>query len=339
MSGRRAITVAGVLKDSVHEFLADNCTHLAAAISYYFLLSLFPLALAAISIFGFVLRSESVEETVTTAITDFLPVSADYVSRVIEGVSSNWGAAGIIATIGLIWAGTAVFNVVRKSVNTAWGIREPRPFLHERMLEFVMMLGLGLLMALSIGVTTAFKIIREADTAISGLLADGGLLWHAATTAASIALIFLAFLFLYKVVPNTTVKWRHALIGALVAAVLFEIVKQIFIWFVGNFATYNLVYGTVGVVIALMSWTYVSALILLFCAKMTSIYPRMRESLEAQAAAEANGELEPLALREEIKEKVKAKVKVPSPPSQKLNGSWFSNGSFGFLRRMIPGRR
>ncbi|MEE8469747.1 MAG: YihY/virulence factor BrkB family protein [Dehalococcoidia bacterium] len=327
MTAQRLSTAAGVVKEAFHEFLADNCPHLAAAISYYFLLSLFPLALAAISIFGFILRSEEVEARVTEAIADLLPVSADFVARTIHGVAGGWGAAGIIATVGLIWAGMAVFNVIRKSLNTAWGIREPRPFLHERMLEFVMMIGLGLLLIMSLGLTTTFKIVQEANSPVfGGLFVDGGLLWRFLLIATSTVLIFLTFLFLYKVVPNTRVRWRHAFLGALVAAILFELVKNIFIWFVGNFATYNLVYGSVGTIVALMSWTYISALIVLFCAKLTSIYPKVISSLAAAAPAEADSRETQLKMKRSVASMVL------------VNMALLTSGGLSLFRRKRPGK-
>jgi len=322
MTAQRLATVAGVVKEAVHEFLTDNCPHLAAAISYYFLLSLFPLALAAISIFGFVLRSAEVEARVTQAISDFLPVSSDFVTRTIHGVSGSWGTAGIIATVGLLWAGMAVFNAVRKSLNTAWGIKEPRPFLHERFLEFIMMIGLGILLLVSLGLTATFKIVQESSIPVL----NGGLLWNFVLIVTSTTLVFIAFLFLYKVVPNTMVHWRHAFLGALAAAILFEIVKNIFIWFVGNFATYNLVYGSVGTIIALMSWTYISAVILLFCAKLTSIYPRMRLSLAAQAVAEANSETN------------HTKIRIPSASMILFNMTLLTSVGLGKFRRMKLGK-
>ena len=344
MTAQRLVTIAGVVKEAVNEFLTDNCPHLSAAISYYFLLCLFPLALAAISIFGFILRSEAVEIKVTQAISDFIPVSADFIQRTIHGVAGNWGAAGVIATIGLIWGGMAVFSAIRKALNAAWGIRQPRPFLHERLLEFAMMLGLALLMVLSLGLTTAFKFIQGADIPVFGdLFRDGGPFWQFAFTATSTALTFLAFLFLYKVVPNTNVRWRHAFFGALVAAVLFEIVKSIFIWFVGHFATYNLIYGSVGTIIALMTWTYVSAVIMLFCAKLISVYPRMRASLAAQALAEANGEKSNFDIKvpsPSIKipstslKMRSSSIKIPSPSMIFVNMSLLASGSLGIFRRM-----
>jgi membrane protein len=99
----------------------------------------------------------------------------------------------------------------------------------------------------------------------------------------SIVIAFVGFLLLYEFIPNTWVPWKHVWVGALMAAVLFEIVKNIFVWFVGEFATYTLVYGSIGTIIALMTWSYISAVILLFCAKLISIYPRMKSSLLEEA--------------------------------------------------------
>jgi membrane protein len=284
---KRLTFFATMIKQAVQEFLTDNCTHLAAAISYYLLLSLFPLALAAISILSFVSRSPNVEARVIDGITAVLPLSGDLVSAAIKDFSPGAGVAGAIATIGLLWSGTGVFNAMRKSLNTAWGIKTPRPFLRERLIELVMMVGFGLFLLVYVGMTTAFTVIRSSSPSIfGGRFAEGGLFWHAMVIIASIAIGFVGFLFLYKFVPNTRVRWKNIWIGALMAAIMFEIVKNAFVWFVGEFATYNLVYGAIGTVIALMTWTFISSVILLFCAKLISIYPRMKSSLLAEVPVE-----------------------------------------------------
>ncbi|MBM3157013.1 MAG: YihY/virulence factor BrkB family protein [Chloroflexi bacterium] len=276
---RRLLFFAIMIKQAVQEFLTDNCTHLAAAISYYLLLSIFPLLLAAITILSFFTRDPGIEAKVTQTIAEIMPISGEFVSVTIKEVSLGAGAAGAIATLGLIWTGMAVFNAIRKSVNTAWGIKTPRPFFRERLIELLMMAGFGALLLISIGVTTAFKIVRGADITIFGRqLADVGFIWQALVVLASALVAFIAFLFLYKFIPNTNVRWRHVWLGALVAAILFEIIKDIFVWFAGHFATYNLVYGTAGTIIALLVWSYLSAVIMLFCAKLISIYPRMKNS-------------------------------------------------------------
>lgn len=287
MIRKRIISVAVTTREAINEFLADNCTHLAAAISYYLLLSLFPLILAAISILGYVSRSPDVQAKITQGIADLFPVSGDFLAATVRGVAQGWGAAGAIATVGLFWSGMAVFNAIRKSLNTAWGIKQPRTFLRERLMEFLMMIGFGALFLISIGLTSAFKIIQGANIHIFGEgFLSGGLAWHTVVITTSVAVTFVGFLFLYKFVPNTRVRWKHVWVGALVAAVLFEIVKNVFVWFVGNFAAYNLVYGSMGTIIALMAWANISAVIVLFCAKLISVFTRVKPSPAEEALPE-----------------------------------------------------
>jgi len=326
VTARRLLTITGVIKEAVNEFLSDNCPHLAAAISFFLLLSLFPLVLAAVSIVGLVSQEPDAANTVTDAITDFLPaVSADFVDNTIDSVRNNWVAAGIIATVGLLWAGMAVFNAVRKSLNAAWGIKQPRPFLHERLLEFLMLIIFGGLLLISLGMTTAFKVIRDADLAVLQSFTDGGLLWQSVVIMISVFITFLGFLFLYKLVPNTTVSWRHAAIGALAAAALFEIVKNLFTGFVGDFARYNIVYGPVSIVITLMVWAYISAVIMLFCAKLTSVYPKVKAAIAAEKLAVELAEEEQRSL-------------VPSVMINFSNMSSLTLSSIGALRRLMLGK-
>ncbi len=325
MTARKVLTAAEVTRGAVNEFLADNCPHLAAGMSFYMLLCLFPLVLAAISIFGFIVQQPGVEADVVAAITGFIPVSQDFVESAIMSVSSARGAAGIVATIGLLWGGMAVFNSIRKSLNTAWAVRKPRPFLHERLMEFLMMIGAGALILASLGLTTAFKVIQKANWPVLGeQFMDGSLVSHAAVIGISVLVSFAAFTFLYKWVPNTQVHWRHAAIGALAAAILFELVKNVFVWFVANSAIYGNVYGYVGAVVALMTWAYVSALILLFCAKITSYYPKMKASLEAEALANEGAKQKPLRLA--------------PPPMALVNMSSLTSGRVGVLRRLMLGK-
>ncbi|MFP3974709.1 MAG: YihY/virulence factor BrkB family protein [Dehalococcoidia bacterium] len=265
------------LKDVVNEFLTDNCPHLAASISYYSLLSLFPLTLALASVLGFLSASPQTQERMIESIGGFLPIPSAFITRTIEGIVASRGAASAIGTIGLLWGGSAVFNAIRKSLNTAWGIREPRNFLVDRGLELSMMIGVGLLLLISLGLGTTLSVLQKYDLTVFGIeFLNRNFFWDMCITAVSTGLAFLTFLFLYKVIPNTEVRWRDVWGGALLAAVGFEVTKQVFVWYTTNFAHYNLIYGSIGTIIALLVWIYISALILLFCAKVTSVYSRHR---------------------------------------------------------------
>ncbi|MFC1973774.1 YihY/virulence factor BrkB family protein [Chloroflexota bacterium] len=266
-------STAKLLKESVHEFLTDNCPHLAAGISYYFLLSLFPLALALISIAGFILRSPEVESSVADYIANTLPAAGDFVASTLRGVARSWTATGIMATIGLLVAGLGVFTAVRKSLNTAWGVKKPRAFLRERLMELGMMVGVTILFAASFSFTTILNITPSFPIFGQPLISDG-LLQTPFSTLFSVLLSFVTFIFLYKFVPNIKTNWRSIWLGALVAALAFVGITKLFIWFLAGFANYNLVYGSLGTLMGLMTWVYVSSVIMLFCAKFISVYSR-----------------------------------------------------------------
>ena len=275
----RLMDLFNFIKDVVNEFLTDNCPHLSASISYYLLFSIFPLTLALVSVLGFLSTSPQTEARLIEAIGNLIPVSNDFLTDTIQDVTSTRGATGLVATIGLLWGGSSVFNAIRKSLNTAWGIRIPRPFFVERAMELAMIVGAGLLLLLSLGVTTAMTVVRRYSLVFGGSsLFNGDAFWNAVLILLSVALSFVTFLLLYKFIPNTKVRWGDVWGGALLAAVGFEVTKQVFVWYATNFAHYNLIYGSVGTIIALLVWVYVSAIILLFCAKLTAVYSRRRLS-------------------------------------------------------------
>ena len=328
MRAQRLLTVMSAAKRAVNEFLTDNCPHMAAAISFYLLLCLFPLVLAAISIAGFFTAEPSAESNVIQAVTSFLPsVSEGFIQGTILEVSRGWGATGVIATIGLIWAGMALFNAIRKSMNTAWGIKQPRSFFHERLLELLMLTGIGTLILVSIGLTTAFEAMEDAKITILGQqFVDGSLLWNSAVIATSVFTLFLALLFLNKLVPNTKVQWRHAAMGALLAAALLELVKYLFGLFMADYATINFVYGSISIIIILMIWAYMSAVVFLFCAKLTSVYPKVKASLAA-------------AIPDMDRPEQMIPVRTPSMPATPVNTPSIISGSTGAVRHLMSGRR
>lgn len=258
-------------RDVVNEFLTDNCPHLAASISFYVLLSLFPLTLALVSILGFIFRSPEMQARVIEGIANFLPISQEFITSSIESVvkTGTITATGIIGVIGLVIGGNAVFTAVRKSLNAAWGIREPRPFMTERLVELSMMLGAAILIFLSLAMTSALRIAQQSD-----VVAFGGIFWNIISALIGTMIIFVVFLFLYKFVPNTKVRWRDIWLGALLAAIGFQVTQSVFFWYATNFAHYNLIYGPIGSLIALLLWVYISAVIFLFCAKMTAVRSR-----------------------------------------------------------------
>jgi membrane protein len=272
-----------LLRRSVQEFFDDDCTQRAAAISYYVLFSLFPFLIFLVGILGLVLQNSEVQQNLIDAVLDFIPLTEDEgrdeVSEAVRGVAGvSSGALGVFGLIGMAWAGSNMFGVIRRSINAAYDIQQQRPFVQQKLLDLTMVMGLGLFFLASVSATAFLRAVRQfsSDMAVLGDAAErAGVVWDAASYLSPLGLSFLAFAVLYWVVPATNVRLRDVWPGALVAAVLFEATKVGFAFYLENFSNYDIVYGSLGAVAAFLFWVYLSVMILLFGVEVTSEYPRV----------------------------------------------------------------
>lgn len=261
---------------AVNDFLGKNGPQLAAAISYYALFSLFPLALAVIFGLSFLLGPESIE-TLAQRTAEQAPISKKTVSDVLTATMNSRSLAGFAGILGLLWAGTAVFGAIRKGVNATWGITKPRPFIQERLIDISLMLGMAILMLVSISSTAVLAYLREiVEFMTRETHVNGDLLWERIRYLIAPTLSFVVFIGIYWFLPNTKVNLKEVLPGATAATVAFEVVKNVFVWYVGNYSVYTTVYGSMGSIVALLAWVYVSALILLFGSLVTYRYATYR---------------------------------------------------------------
>ncbi len=261
------------LSDALSDFLSKNCPYISGAISFYFLFSFFPLVLGFISIMGYLSGSEEQQVKLADTITSIIPVSQVFVSDLVGDIVSSRALTGITGLIALFWASTAAFGAIRKGINSAWGINKTRPFIEERIIDFSLVLGAGLMLMfiLFIPAVLAFgKEIIDVYSEIVEIDFELGLFWQIIERLVIPILTFITFLSLYKFLPNTQVRFSDVWSGALFSTVAFEIAKLIVVWYVGVAPIYNTVYGTVGAIMALMAWVYISALILLFGALISS---------------------------------------------------------------------
>lgn len=274
--------LVGISARAVNDFLGKNGPQLAAAISYYALFSLFPLALAIIFGLSFFLGPDSIED-LAQRVAEQAPVSKKTVSDVLSGTLTSRSFAGSAGIVGLLWAGTAVFGAIRKGINATWGITRPRPFLQERLIDISLMLGAAILMLVSISSTAVLAYLREILEFITlETHVNGDLLWDRLASLIPPALSFIVFVGIYWFLPNTKVKLMEALPGAIAATVAFEVVKNAFVWYVTNYSVYSSVYGSVGSIVALLTWVYVSAVILLFGSLITYRYALYRSAKERE---------------------------------------------------------
>lgn len=268
---------------SVQEFLEDNCTQMAAAISYYVLFSLFPLLIFLVGVMGLFLQNSEFQERVIDAVLDFIPLSEDEgrgeVTEAVRGVAGvGSGALGLLGLLGMAWSASNMFGVIRRSLNTAYDAEFQRPVVQQKLLDLAMVLGMGMFFLSSIVATGVLRVVRRRseDIPYLGDFAESvGFAWDAAAFLIPVGLSFVAFSVLYWLVPAVRLRLRDVWLGALVAAVLFEVTKVGFSIYLENFSNYDIVYGSLGAVAAFLFWVYLSANILLFGAEIASEYPKV----------------------------------------------------------------
>jgi membrane protein len=233
--------------------------------------------LGIIAILAFFLPQATVKEQIFQFFASYLPGSVDLIQENITRVISARGPLGIVGIAGLIWTGSQVFGGVNRVINQAWGIRQFRPFWFGKPRDIAMALSTGLLFFIAISSTTFDSIIPAVELPVVGALS--GLLSRFVSFLVALA----AFSMLYKFLPNTRTYWGRIWPGALFAAVIFEVARSLFIFFVTNFTNWSLVYGQIGSVIAFLIWVYVSTYILIVGAEFCAEFDRMRRGIKQDA--------------------------------------------------------
>ena len=276
---RRFFVVALLLR-TLQEMSDDDGTHMAASVAYYALFSLFPLLLGLIAIMSIFLEPEDLQNRLIDFTADYLPGSKELIETNVDAVLRLRGAVGAFAVVGLLWSSSAIFGAVTRAVNRAWDVHRDRPLYVSKPRQMAMALGVGALFLLSLTAATfARSATRLANYDLPGLDFLVNVFARVLFQGGSFVLMLCVFLFVYKFVPNTKTYWRYIWPGAVLAAVLFELAKNLFISYLNRFASFENVYGSLTPVIILLLWAYVSSLILIVGAELSSEYGRMRHGV------------------------------------------------------------
>jgi membrane protein len=262
-----------IIHRTARDFASDRCTQMAAAIAYGVLFAIIPVAALAVATFGLLLRLPEIRQMVVDRILENVPLQAGLVIDGVRAVSTATQPLTLIGAIGLVGTTVGMIGVVRDALNVAWGVRNRRNPLRQKLFDVAAMLALGFLLGVSVLGTIALHTAQQ--TLVVGRHSIHlGPLWQAVALAFPGLVTFVAFLFLYRYVPNVRHGFADVWPGALVAAGLFELAKHGFTWYVASFDRVTVVYGALGAVMLFLVWIYVSALILLLGAEIASVYEK-----------------------------------------------------------------
>jgi len=269
-----------ILGHSLNEFHENDLFTSAAAMSYFGLMALFPALLLMLSLSN----RTTAGVQMLTRIVEVYPASAKFLRETIRSLSSV--STGVITTcvVIVLWAGSWVFSVIERSLNRIWKTT-PRAFWHGRALTIGMIGIVGMLLAASVLTTSVLVALQELATRLSPhqlehyamLPVLGSALLQLIFAIVSILVTVTLFVLVYRFMPKAEVTLRDTLPGAFIAGLLWEAAKYVFAWSL-NYFHYDEIYGPVGAVVAVLTWSYVSSLILLFGAQLTSVFHREHPS-------------------------------------------------------------
>ena len=270
----------------------DACPLMAAALAFFGLLSMFPLALAGVTLLARTLADDQ------TALVDFSRFVASFfpgaaganLSREIErGVQSiaanpNITRTSIFALVSLLWAGRAYFDVLATVLNRIFPGATPRSFLSHQLTLWSLLFGAGALFVLSSGVTFGLSMLQTIGERLPDFWINRApVVFDLLGKLAGYALTFLMFYLLYRYTPNRKVapRARTLIVAATVSALGWEIGKWAFGRFLGNVTRYEAAYGSVAGVIVTMLWIYYASMIVLLGAEVGAT---IRDTDDARAA-------------------------------------------------------
>ncbi len=180
----------------------------------------------------------------------------------------------------LFWSGSAIFGAISRAVNRAWDVHKDRPLYVGKPRQMAMALGVGVLFLLSLSTSVFVRIagrLSELDFPGVEVLLSAAVL--VVIQGSSFVLMLGVFGLMYKFMPNTTTYWRYIWLGALTAAILFELAKNLFIFYLNRYANLDN-FGTFAPIIIFMLWTYVSSIILILGAELSSEYGRLKQGVD-----------------------------------------------------------
>jgi len=270
-----------MLAHTLHQFHENDLFTSSAAMSYFGLMALFPSLLLLLAISN---KLAAGSQMLAHAM-DVYPGSAKFLRETIGELSQLGYGAIITCVVLVLWAGSWVFAVIERALNRIWAATS-RPFLHGRALTIGMVGMVGLLLASSVGLTSFMLNLRDIANRLSPrqleryplLISVGSAFWQILFAALSYLVTVALFVLVYRFMPRVQVTLKDTLPGALLGGVLWEIAKYIFAVSLSYFH-YDQIYGSVGAVVAVLTWSYVSSLILLFGAQLTAVFHREHPSM------------------------------------------------------------
>jgi YihY family inner membrane protein len=276
--------VLGIFVNTFKQFSQQRGSEAAASLAYYAFFSIFPMLLVFIVIGSFFVDRYIVQGHLVTMLQGVIPGVESVIIENIDRVLRLRGAVTFVAILSLIWSATSVFNILAKNINRAFPQAVVPNFIKGRFMGFLMFISLGMLLLLSIASTTLSGLIPVINIPLDGRALHETFLWKIGAFLVPIVINLLMFWSLYYWVPRVRVSRKASLTSAMIIGLAWELLNNLFTWYLSSgLSRYRLVYGSLGTIVALLFWIYLTATLALLGAHLTA---SIQKSMIQKAKAE-----------------------------------------------------
>lgn len=261
--------VPGILKNAITTYTETRASQNAASLAYYFIFSLFPMLLVFTAVGSFFLNSADFYQYLLQIIQITLPVSSELVSENLDHLIKARGTVGAVGLLTLLWSASGMFTNLTNSISLAWPERARRNIFQVRLIGVGFVIGLCALLVVSLALMGFLSVTPALDRENGSTFTQS--LWSFITGLGSWFSMLLLFVLLYNWIPTTDVPWRATVWGAVFTTLGWRAAIRGFTWYLkSGFGQYQLVYGTLGAIVALLFLIFILANIMLFGAHLSA---------------------------------------------------------------------
>lgn len=285
---QRSGGMLAIMRGAIDSFSDVQGAEGAASISYFVFFSLIPLLLLLVSIVGFLLVDVDAIDKFLNLLSENIPLPRDWIENNLSQLMQARNIGGIVAGIGLVWSASGSFISLCRNINRAWPKANRLNFIQGRLIALAIVAALVIMIIIWYATTNLVNYVISLQLPfIQEIEIQRTLFWKLSSSALPWLFVFLALLTLYRWVPNTKVRWNEAFWGAISVSISIYIATQGFTWFLqSGVVNYQLIYGSLGTILAFLTWVYITAFIVIMGAHISSSIASHTRGTESETSPE-----------------------------------------------------
>ena len=256
-----------ISRRAITGFLNHEALQTAGSMAYFAVLSIFQFLVLGVVVGSYVIGEGEARQFVIDNVSAGSPIDAETVGGIIDSVIESRGAMSIISIGFLLWSALGIFSALSNGISRVFENAPKRPFLKDKLVGLLLMGLTGILAVASLVIGIVTGVLQEVASDVLADLPGGGTVIWLIGLLAPVLLIFLAFWVIYKVVPNRPVGWGEVMPGAVVAALLWTVLRFGFTWYATSVANYESAFGPISTGITLLVFLYFASIIVLLGAE------------------------------------------------------------------------